>query len=147
MTARLGQALDLAKRIEHCSDVHRGDKRAVALEVLVKVARIRGQYHVAAPGMHSHDLQTSSMAGRKMQRHARRQLAVTVIKFDPAPEVQAHHPKHVFKFETVAEEWITHMAAGSESHFALLQMKARVRQFVKITNMIIMQVGQDHICN
>src|ERR1700740_2929906 len=144
MTARLGQALDLAKRIEHCSEVHRGNKRAVALEVLVKVAPIRGPHHTPAPGMHSDDLEAGSMAGRKMQRHARRKLAVTVIKFHPAPEVQAHYPKHVFKFKTVAEEWITHMAAGSEGHFALLQMKARVRQFVKIANMIIMQVGQDH---
>src|SRR5215469_6977959 len=147
MTARLGQALDLAKRIEHCSEVHRGNKRTVALEVLVKVARIGGQDHIAAPGMHSDDLEASSMAGRKMQRHARRKLAVTVIKFDPSPEVQAHHPQHVLKFETVAEEWITHMAAGSEGHFALLQMKARVWQFVKIANMVIMQVGQDHIRN
>src|SRR5689334_16876774 len=72
VTWRVREALDLAKRVERIGDVHDRYERAALLDVLVVVARIRGEHDVTALRVHSRDLQASRMAGREMQGKSRR---------------------------------------------------------------------------
>jgi len=87
------------------------------------------------------------MPRRQMQGDTGGKVGIAVIQFDPALEVQPHHPDHIFHLKAMTEVRITHMAASGKGEFALLQMEAGVGQFMKIADMVVVQMGQHYVSN
>ena len=85
------------------------------------------------------------MAAGVMQADTRRKLDLAAIHLDATLEVQPHHADHVLDLEAVAEFRVAHVRPGDEAHLALLQMKARDREFVEIADMVVMQMRQHHV--
>ena len=142
---RAGETLDETVGIQHVAQVKRNRKGTVAGDVLVKVRAVRGQHDPAASCVHPHRLQTRGVPGCRMQRQPRRQLDHAVVQFDPSGEIEPHDADHLFGLIAVGEECILHVPTGGEIELALLQVKTRRRKAVKITDMVVVQVRDDHV--
>src|SRR5438034_7242603 len=80
-----------------------------------------------------------------MQGQPRRNLHVALVQFESALEVEPHYSDYILYFKGVAEVGVPHIAPGGECQFAFLEVKARVRQLVKIADVIVVQVRQNDI--
>src|SRR5262249_31477172 len=66
-----------------------------------------------------------------------------VVKHRAAREHFAHHRYQIFDLERRPQRLVAHAAAGSVSHFAVLQMIARLRKQIVIAAMVVMHVADD----
>src|SRR5437667_4990405 len=80
-----------------------------------------------------------------MQGQPRRNLHVALVQFEPALEVEPHYSDYILYFKGVAEVWVPYIAPGGEGEFAFLEVETRVRQLVKIADVIVVQVRQNDI--
>src|SRR6266849_10555753 len=87
------------------------------------------------------------MARSKMQRQPRGKIYIAFVQFESALEVEPHHADDILLFEAVAEIRVAHLAPGGEGEFAFLEVEARVRQLVKVADVIVVQVRQNYICD
>ena len=72
-------------------------------------------------------------------------VGVAIMKNHLAGKQTFDHPADVAPVETGAQALVAHAAAGGEGHFAVLEVKARLREKLAVAGVIIMQMGDDHI--
>jgi hypothetical protein len=109
----------------------------------IEVRGIGGQHHVAAARLHLHALQPFGMTTDVMDGNAGGDVTDALVKHGAARENLAHHRHHIFDLERRAQRLVAHAAAGSVSHFAVLQMIARLRKQIVIAAMVVMHVADD----
>src|SRR5713101_8852503 len=85
------------------------------------------------------------MARSKMQRQPWGKIYIALVQFESALEVEPHHADDILLFEAMAEIRVAHMAPGGEGDFAFLEVEARVRQLVKVADVIVVQMRQNDI--
>src|SRR4051812_42811673 len=139
------QRQEFVKTLQHLADMKGGRKRTFARHVLVEMADVGGEHDPAAAGVDAHELQPRRMTGCRVEGQARREFGVAMIEHDPARIVQPHHPADVLDLEGMRQPLIAHVTPGGISQFALLKMKSRRREAVEIADMVVVQMGEDHI--
>ena len=73
------------------------------------------------------------------------ELAFAREKADPALEHPVHHGRHVVGGERMIDRVAAHMRAGGILHLGFLQMVGRRRKHVVPADMVVMQMGDDHV--
>src|SRR5262245_60023890 len=114
MPGGVGKTFDLAKGIQHGSDVDDGDEWTVGADFFVIMAGIRGKDDVATLRVHAHDLKAGCMNRGKVQRQPWSKIHITVVQFKSALEVEPHYSDNILLFEAVTEVWVAHIAPGGE---------------------------------
>ena len=109
------------------------------------MAGIRSQHDPTAPGAHPHHLHPHGVPADEVKRDPRRQLAVAVVEGDPPLEDLVDHTGDVIGLERVAHCWRAHVRSGGEAHLALLQMIACRRELLEAADMVVVQMGDDHV--
>jgi hypothetical protein len=82
VTRRVGETLDLTKRVKRICDVHNCYEWAAFLDVFVVMARIGGEDDVTPLRVHSRDLKASRMARREMQTKTQCEFHVAVVHLE-----------------------------------------------------------------
>ena len=80
-----------------------------------------------------------------MEQNPWRQISIAVVEDDALGEDVAHHADHVVDLERRLDLGVEHVAPGGEGHFTILQVKIRFRELVKIADVVVMKVGDDHV--
>src|SRR6185436_8448323 len=94
---------------------------------------------------HSHHLQPQGVAADQVQRYARRELGVAVVKAHAAGVHAAHHADHVLDLEGAAEFRLRHVAAGGVAHLEVLQVESGRGKQLEIADVVVMQVSDDNV--
>src|ERR1700761_5884044 len=85
------------------------------------------------------------MSARQMQTQTGRELHVAVVKNDAPAIVQPHHANYVLDLERVRQERMRHVLSGREGEFGLLEVKASLGKPIEVTDVIVVQVGDDDV--
>ena len=85
------------------------------------------------------------MTADKMQRYAWRQFHVAIVKLDPGVKDSAHHLYHVFHVVSGGEYGLGHLPASRISHLAVLKMEGGGGKQIKITDVVVMHVSDNHV--
>src|SRR4029453_19566276 len=73
------------------------------------------------------------------------ELRVAVMEEDAACIVQTHNAADVFHFEGMRQPRVAHVFPGGVGEFALLEMKSRAGKAVEISDVVVMEMREDHI--
>ncbi len=85
------------------------------------------------------------MPADAVQREARRELRVAVVKAHASLVHFAHHGGHLVHLVGVAEEALSHVATGRVSHLLVLQMEARRGKKAEVADVVVVQMRDDHV--
>ena len=85
------------------------------------------------------------MAADQVHGDAGLDLLVAVVEHHALAVDRAHHADDVVDLEGVAERAVAHVPAGGELHLLVLQMEARLGEFVPVADMVVVQVGDDDV--
>jgi hypothetical protein len=77
-----------------------------------------------------------------MQAYAGRQFGVAVVERNPSAVVQPDDADDIVDLERMRQKRMTHIFARRVSKLSLLEMEARSREAIKITNVIVVKMGQ-----
>jgi hypothetical protein len=80
-----------------------------------------------------------------VQGDAGRKLRAAIVEENALGVVEPHHADDVLHLEGMREARIAHVAPGRVVHLRLLQVELRRRKAVEIADMVVVQVGQDHV--
>jgi hypothetical protein len=131
--------------VEHVADVEGGGKRPAAFHILVIMAHVGGEHDPAAARMDAHELHARCVPADRVQRDARRQFDRTVIEPHAAREIEPDDADDILNLERAGEKRVPHVVPGRVVQFFFLQMKFGPRKAVKGADMVVVQVGQDHV--
>jgi hypothetical protein len=76
-----------------------GWKHPAAVDVRVEMCGIGRHHHRTQPRVHAHALQALGVAADMVNAHARHDLSVAVVEFDPSGKHLSHHRNHVVGLE------------------------------------------------
>src|SRR4051812_44789932 len=85
------------------------------------------------------------MTAHPMQRDARGDLAVAVVKGHALAVDVTHHQRHVIGRERMPQRAVTHPPPGGVTHLAVLKMKARTGEAGEVAGVIVVQMNNDHV--
>ena len=85
------------------------------------------------------------MTASRMDRQAGREFGIAIMEHDAARIIEPHDAADVLDLEGMRQPRISHVPARGIGDFAFLEMEARLRKLVEIPDVIIVQMGQDHI--
>src|ERR1700722_1760034 len=135
------------KTLQHFPDMEGRRERPAAGHVLVEMTDVGGDHDKSAGGLDADKLKPRRMSADRMHRQAGRKLGVAIVEHHAAGIVQPHHPADVLDLERMRQPRILHVAPGGIEQFAFLQMKPRLRKAVEISDMVVMQMGQNDVFN
>jgi hypothetical protein len=85
------------------------------------------------------------MAARRVNGDAGSELRIAVVEEDTARIVQTHDAANVFNLEGMCQPRVAHVFPGRISELALLEMKSRAGKAVEISDVVVMEMREDHI--
>ncbi len=107
--------------------------------------RVGGEHDPADPRVDADDLEPAGVAADPVQGQPRGQFRIAVVEGDPAVEHAVDHLGDVLGLEGVADRRLGHVAPGREGHLGVLQVEARLREGGEAADMVVVQVGDDHV--
>ena len=128
---------------EHRLQVEVGDERTVALELLVEVDGVSGQYDDAGPGRDLGDQLPRGVPWRPRHRDAGEQRCVVVHELDSTLAGQALYGPKVILVDRPGERAVSAVRARPEVKLGAGQGEARPREERNIPDVIEVQVGEN----
>ena len=151
IVARDNHVLGAGKRFDFIESFHRGEdvmhgrKRRAPFHVGVQVCDVRREYEITTPRENAYGLNPLRVPSDVVKCDARSHCVGAMLKANTPSENAAHHLYDIFFLERMPQRVMTHRATGAVRHFAVLHVKARLREQVMIPAMIVMKMRENNI--
>ena len=140
------EPLQLVEAFQHVADMEGGGEGALGLHVLVEMGDVGGEHDRAA-----RRLTPSRIAGPSNGR--RRHAALMPGASSASPSWKTTRSAKVMRTmpatSSTSKEWrsfvVPHVAADGVVHLLLLQVEARLLEFVEAADMVVVQVADDDV--